>query len=78
VKSNVELIQSIDLASLPTPTPGVSFANLGFAKGTEIGQVDINTGGHTFTGAIGIMVTMARRCAKSCELRGLTITVFLL
>jgi long-chain fatty acid transport protein len=61
VKSHVELIQSIDLAALPTPTPGVTFANLGFAKGTEIGQVHLESGGHTFTGAIGIMGTINDR-----------------
>jgi long-chain fatty acid transport protein len=61
VKSNVELIQSIDLSGLPTTTAGVTFANLGFAKGTEIGQVDIESGGHTFTGAIGIMGTLNDR-----------------
>jgi long-chain fatty acid transport protein len=57
VKSNVELIQAIDLSSqvaVTTPTI-VTFGNLGFAKGTEIGQVHITSGGHTFTGAIGIM-----------------------
>jgi long-chain fatty acid transport protein len=32
VKSHVELIQSIDLAALPTTTAGVTFANLGFAS----------------------------------------------
>ena len=58
VKSHVELIQSIDLAALPTTTAGVTFANLGFAKGTEIGQVHLQSGGHTFTGAIGIMGTI--------------------
>jgi long-chain fatty acid transport protein len=61
VKSNVELIQSIDLAGLPTTTAGVTFANLGFAKGTEIGQVQLESGGHTFTGAIGIMGTINDR-----------------
>lgn len=55
VHSTVELIQSIDLAGLPTTTPGVTFANLGFTKGTEIGQVQIEGGGHTFTGTFGIM-----------------------
>ena len=55
VHSKVELIQSIDLAPLPTPTAGVTFANLGFAKGTEIGQVHVEGGGDTFTGTIGIM-----------------------
>jgi long-chain fatty acid transport protein len=61
VKSDVELIQSIDLAALPTTTPGVTFANLGFAKGTEIGQVHLESGGHTYTGAIGIMGTINDR-----------------
>jgi long-chain fatty acid transport protein len=55
VHSRVELIQSIDLAPLPTTTPGVTFANIGFAKGTEIGQVHVEGGGHTFTGTIGVM-----------------------
>ena len=61
VKSNVELIQSIDLAGLPTTTAGVTFANLGFAKGTEIGQVQLESGGHTWTGAIGVMGTINDR-----------------
>jgi long-chain fatty acid transport protein len=55
VKTNIELTQAIDLAGLPTTTPGVTFANLGFAKGTEIGQVHLESGGHTFTGTVGIM-----------------------
>jgi len=55
VKTDIELTQAIDLAALPTTTPGVTFANLGFAKGTEIGQVNLQTGGHTFTGTVGIM-----------------------
>jgi long-chain fatty acid transport protein len=55
VKSHVELVQSIDLAAIPTPTAGVTFANLGFAKGTEVGQLDVSSGGHTFTGTFGIM-----------------------
>jgi long-chain fatty acid transport protein len=57
VKSNVELIQSIDLSTqvaVTTPTV-VTFGNLGFAKGTEIGQVHIESGGHAFTGTVGIM-----------------------
>lgn len=61
VKSNVELIQSIDLSALPTTTPGVTFGNLGFAKGTEAGQVHVESGGHTFTGAVGIMGTINDR-----------------
>ena len=63
VKSNVELIQSIDLSSqvaVTTPTV-VTFGNLGFAKGTEIGQVHMESGGHTFTGAVGIMGTINDR-----------------
>src|SRR3954471_19912578 len=48
VKSNVELTQMIDLAGLPTTTPGVTFANIGIAKGTQIGSVNIKGGGHTF------------------------------
>jgi len=61
VKSSVELVQSIDLASLPTTTPGVTFANLGFAKGTEIGQVQLETSGHSWTGAFGVMGTINDR-----------------
>ena len=63
VKSNVELIQSIDLSSqVAVTTPSVvTFGNLGFAKGTEIGQVHIESGGHTFTGAIGIMGQLSDR-----------------
>jgi long-chain fatty acid transport protein len=55
VHSNVELIQAIDLAGLPTTTPGVTFANLGFAKGTEIGQVHVEGSGNAVAGTIGIM-----------------------
>jgi long-chain fatty acid transport protein len=55
VKSNVELTQKIDLFTLPTTTAGVTFGNLGFAKGTEIGSVNLQGGGHTFTGTIGVM-----------------------
>jgi long-chain fatty acid transport protein len=54
VKSNVELIQSIDLSGIPAAGT-TTFGMLGFSKGTEIGQVHIQTGGHTFTGAVGIM-----------------------
>jgi long-chain fatty acid transport protein len=61
VKSNVELVQSIDLFGLPTGVGTTTFGNLGFAKGTEIGQVQLETGGHTFTGAIGIMGTINDR-----------------
>src|SRR3954466_4050115 len=63
VKSNVELTQSIDLSTqvaVATPTV-VTFGNLGFAKGTEIGQVHLESGGHAFTGAIGIMGTINDR-----------------
>ncbi|HET9426260.1 MAG TPA: outer membrane protein transport protein [Gemmatimonadaceae bacterium] len=61
VHSKVELVQNIDLAGLPTTTPGVTFANLGFARGTEIGQLNVESGGHTFTGTIGIMGKLGDR-----------------
>lgn len=55
VNSHVELTQMIDLAGLPTTTPGVTFANIGIAKGTQIGFVELDGGGHTYTGTIGVM-----------------------
>lgn len=55
VNSHVELIQMIDLAALPTTTPGVTFGHIGFAKGTEVGFVNVKGGGHTFTGTVGVM-----------------------
>jgi long-chain fatty acid transport protein len=58
VNSHVELQQSIDLAALPTTTPGVTFANLGFAKGTEIGGLEVSSGGHSFTWTAGVMGTL--------------------
>jgi long-chain fatty acid transport protein len=70
VKSNVELTQAIDLSALPTTTAGVTFANLGFAKGTEIGQVNIKSGGHTFTGAIGVMGTINDRVTVGARYLG--------
>lgn len=54
VNSKVELIQSIDLSTLPAAGT-TTFGQLGFAKGTEIGQLHVEGGGHTFGGHFGVM-----------------------
>jgi long-chain fatty acid transport protein len=59
-KSHVELIQSIDLAALPAAGT-ITFAQLGFAKGTEIGQVHVEGGGHSFGATIGLMGKLTDR-----------------
>lgn len=54
VNSKVELVQSIDLAALPA-SGAITFGQLGFARGTEIGQVNVEGGGHGYGGTIGVM-----------------------
>ena len=54
VNSKVELEQAIDLAGLPTTTPGVTFGNIGFAKGTEVGMLQVEGTDHSWTGTIGV------------------------
>ena len=41
VPVSVALHQRVDLASLPTTTPGVTFGDLGFAAGTDVGDVKL-------------------------------------
>jgi long-chain fatty acid transport protein len=60
VHSSVNLVQAIDL-STQSAGQGLVFSNLGFAKGTEIGQVDLNGSGNAVTGTIGIMGTLNDR-----------------
>jgi long-chain fatty acid transport protein len=55
VHSTVELEQAIDLSVLPTTTAGVTFANLGIAKGTEAGMLHAEGKDNGFAGTIGIM-----------------------
>jgi long-chain fatty acid transport protein len=39
----------------------VTFGNLGFAKGTEVGMLKVASGGHAFTGTIGVMGKLSDR-----------------
>jgi long-chain fatty acid transport protein len=51
--STVELKRSIDLADQRTPT-GQTFAQLGIARGTEFGRVELEGGGMGIGGQIGV------------------------
>ena len=58
--SSVELEQAIDLSSnvaaaATATTPAVTFAQLGIAKGTEIGRAHIKGNGNGFGGQFGVM-----------------------
>jgi long-chain fatty acid transport protein len=52
--SHVELTQGLDLAELPTTTPGVFFRQLGIARHTEFGTAKLEGAGTNFGAALGI------------------------
>ncbi|MEP6730324.1 MAG: outer membrane protein transport protein [bacterium] len=52
--STVELIRAIDLASTPTPTPGVTFGNLGIPKYTEFGRATLKGSAMAYGMNLGI------------------------
>jgi len=52
--SSVELIQAIDLSEQNTPTPGVKFAQLGIATGTEFARAKLEGSATAFGAQIAI------------------------
>ena len=52
--SSVELIQALDLAEQATTTPGITFAQLGIARGTEFGRANLEGSAWAYGGHIGL------------------------
>lgn len=61
VPVSVALHQRIDLASLPTTTPGVTFANLGFAPGTDAGDIKLEGSTISFGAHVGAQFRITDR-----------------
>ena len=55
--SSVELIQAVDLSEQQTGIPGVTFANLGIARGTEFARAKLNGNASAF----GVQIAVAGR-----------------
>jgi len=61
VRSSVNLKQRVDLSSQATPTPGVTFANLGIPLGTDFANAELSGNSWSATGHFGVIVSPSRR-----------------
>ena len=61
VPVHVSLHQRVDLAALPTTTEGVTFGNLGFAAGTDVGDVQLEGSTISFGAHFGAQFKLTDR-----------------